>query len=410
MAQPPGETAPPPFLHRHLGPSDADVSEMLKLLDVSSLDQLVERAVPSSIRSTEDLRLPPAGSEAEVTEELLGIAALNDTRVSMIGQGYHDTITPPVVLRNVVEDPGWYTAYTPYQPEISQGRLEALFNFQTMVADLTGFEVANASLLDEGTAAAEAMTMTRRISRSASDVFFVDSECHPQTVDVIRTRAEPLGIHVAVGDPFDDLGAVEPFGALLQYPGTTGVLRDLSPVVDAVHIAGGLAVVAADLLSLCLLEPPGEWGADIAVGSAQRFGVPMGFGGPHAGYLATRDEHRRSLPGRVVGLSVDSAGRPALRLALQTREQHIRREKATSNICTAQVLLANVAAFYAVWHGPEGLKAIAERVHRLAAVLAAGLRSAGVETLHESFFDTVAARVPGAPRRSSRLPSTSAST
>ena len=317
---------------------------------------------------------------------------------SLIGAGYSGTITPPVIQRNVLENPAWYTAYTPYQPEISQGRLEALLNFQTMVSDLTGMDLANASMLDEATAAAEAMTLLRRVNPKAGDTFFVDAECHPQTIEVVRTRAEPLGIDVVVGEPEPDLGAEGVFGVLLQYPGTTGGIRDDRELVANLHAQGTLVAVAADLLALVLLAPPGEWGADVVVGSAQRFGVPMGYGGPHAGFFATREEYKRNLPGRLVGVSVDAAGRPALRLALQTREQHIRREKATSNICTAQVLLANIAGMYAVYHGPDGLRAIAERVHGLASGLAASLPG----VVHEHFFDTVTVRVPDARRRRSR--------
>ena len=314
---------------------------------------------------------------------------------SLIGQGYHGTHTPGVILRNVLENPAWYTAYTPYQPEISQGRLEALLNFQTMVCDLTGMEITNASMLDEGTAAAEAMTLLRRSTKHAGNVFFVDAECHPQTVAVVATRAEPLGIEVVVGDPATDLSPADTYGVLLQHPGTSGVIRDLRPVVDAVHEAGGLAVVATDLLACTLLVPPGELGADAAVGSSQRFGVPMGFGGPHAGFLATRSQFRRALPGRLVGVSVDAAGRRAHRLALQTREQHIRREKATSNICTAQVLLAVMASMYAVYHGPEGLRSIAARVRTLTTDLAVRLREAGLDLVNDTWFDTLTVRAPG---------------
>ncbi len=336
---------------------------MLDALGVASLDDLVDRAVPDAIRDREPLDLPAPLSEERALQRLRELADRNEVLVSLIGRGYSNTFTPPVIQRNVLENPAWYTAYTPYQPEISQGRLEALLNFQTMVSDLTGMDLANASLLDEPTAAAEAMAMLHRVN--AGKTFFVDHECHPQTIDVVRTRAEPLGIDVVVGDPHAELPEV--FGVLLQYPGTTGVVRDDRALVEDLHARGVLVAVAADLLALVLLAPPGEWGADVVVGSAQRFGVPMGYGGPHAGFFATRDEYRRNLPGRLVGVSIDAAGRRALRLALQTREQHIRREKATSNICTAQVLLANIAGFYAVYHGPEGLRAIAERVHGLTA-------------------------------------------
>ncbi|MGH9025149.1 MAG: aminomethyl-transferring glycine dehydrogenase, partial [Acidimicrobiia bacterium] len=309
--------------------------------------------------------------------------------------GYAGTITPPVIRRNVLEDPSWYTAYTPYQPEISQGRLEALLNFQTMVSDLTGMDLANASLLDEPTSAAEAMAMCRRLRRDAGPRFLVDADCHPQTIDVVRTRADPIGIEVEVVDFRGGFDESDAFGALLQFPGSSGAVRDHRALVEQLHAAGALVTVAADLLALVLLKPPGEWGADVVVGSAQRFGVPLGFGGPHAGYLATRDEHQRTLPGRLVGVSVDAGGRTALRLALQTREQHIRREKATSNICTAQVLLAVMAGLYATYHGPEGLRAIATRVHRLAVALAGSLRASGVEVSSEHFFDTITVRVPG---------------
>jgi glycine cleavage system P protein (glycine dehydrogenase) len=386
------------FADRHIGPRPADQAEMLKALEVSSLDELVDLTVPASIRQTGSLALEAGLSETDVVDRLRRLAADNEVVTSLIGLGYSGTVTPPVVLRNVLENPAWYTAYTPYQPEISQGRLEALLNFQTMVGDLTALDLANASLLDEGTAAAEAMTMCRRLYKGDSARFLVDERCHPQTVDVVRTRAEPLGIEVVERDPLDAVADADVFGCLLQYPDTHGRVRDLRPCVDAVHDAGGLVTVAADLLSLVLLTPPGEWGADIVVGNSQRFGVPFGFGGPHAAFMATRDRFKRSLPGRLVGVSVDTEGRRALRLALQTREQHIRREKATSNICTAQVLLANMAGFYAVWHGPEGLRDIAQRVHGLAVTLAAGLREGGVElAASDGFFDTVAASAESAP-------------
>ncbi len=373
---------------------------MLAALDVSSVAELVDRAVPEAIRERAPLDLPVGRTEADVLARMRELASRNQVLVSLIGQGYSDTITPPVIQRNLLENPAWYTAYTPYQPEISQGRLEALLNFQTMVSDLTAMELANASLLDEATAAAEAMTMLRRVNAKGGDTFFVDAACHPQTIAVVQTRAEPLGIDVVVGEPasFLEDGRMSTegvFGVLLQYPGTTGAVRDDRELAAHLHAHDTLVAVAADLLSLVLLVPPGEWGADVVVGSAQRFGVPMGYGGPHAGFFATRDEYRRTLPGRLVGVSVDSEGRRALRLALQTREQHIRREKATSNICTAQVLLANIAGMYAVYHGPDGLREIAQRVHWLTCALADGLRAGGFDVRHESFFDTVALRVPG---------------
>jgi len=383
------------FVDRHLGPRPEDLAQMLEVLGVASVEELLDQAVPASIRTDEPLALPPAASEPEVLARLRELAGKNRVVTSLIGTGYYGTHTPGVIQRNVLEDPAWYTAYTPYQPEISQGRLEALLNFQTMVMDLTGMEVANASMLDEPTAAAEAMTLIRRSTKHAAGAFFVDAETHPQTIAVVATRARPLGIELVIGDPSSDLDPSAVFGALLQHPGTSGVVRDLAPVIQAVHDGGGLVAVATDLLACTLLTPPGEQGADVVVGSSQRFGVPMGYGGPHAGFLATRERLQRSMPGRLVGVSVDTAGRPATRLALQTREQHIRREKATSNICTAQVLLAVVAAMYAVYHGPEGLTAIAEAVHARTARLAASLRAAGLEVVHDAFFDTITVRVPG---------------
>jgi len=377
------------FIHRHIGPSAADIEAMLEALGFDSLDALTDDAVPGVIRSRGPLALPESRSERDVIGELRRLAGQNLPMRSFIGMGYYDCITPPVILRNVLENPGWYTAYTPYQPEISQGRLEALLNFQTMVADLTGMEMANASLLDEATAAAEAMTMCHRVGKTKSDTFFVSDRCLPQTIDVVRTRAEPLGIKVIVGDHRAELPDEPVFGLLLQYPSVGGSVDDFAALVDAAHEKGALVCVAADLLALMLLTPPGEWGADVVVGSAQRFGVPMGFGGPHAAYIATRNAYKRSLPGRLVGVSVDSRGRPALRLALQTREQHIRREKATSNICTAQVLLAVMAGLYAVYHGPNRLRRIAGRVHRLTAILAEGLRRLGAPPVDGHFFDTL---------------------
>ncbi|GLY87211.1 aminomethyl-transferring glycine dehydrogenase [Actinoallomurus iriomotensis] len=385
-----------PFAARHIGPSPAERAAMAETAGYDGVGALVDAAVPARIRTDRPLDLPPALSEVEALARLRELAAGNQVLTSMIGLGYHGTITPGVILRNVLENPGWYTAYTPYQPEISQGRLEALLNFQTMVSDLTGLPVANASLLDEGTAAAEAMTLAHRVApRGSGDTFLIDADVLPQTVEVIRTRAVPLGIEVVVADTSGGLPEGDFFGVLLQYPGASGAVRDLSELTEAAHGRGAQVVVAADLLALTLLRPPGEFGADIAVGTTQRFGVPYGFGGPHAGYMSVRDGIQRQLPGRLVGVSLDADGGPAYRLALQTREQHIRREKATSNICTAQVLLAVMASMYAVYHGPEGLTAIAERVHERATLLRGGLGALGVEVVHDDFFDTVVARVPG---------------
>ncbi|MFD5181722.1 aminomethyl-transferring glycine dehydrogenase [Streptomyces sp. NPDC058372] len=388
-----------PFEQRHIGPDAGDRAKMLAQVGYGSLDELTAAAVPDVIKSAEALDLPDGRSEAEVLAELRSLADRNQVVDSMIGLGYYGTFTPPVILRNVMENPAWYTAYTPYQPEISQGRLEALLNFQTTVADLTGLPTSGASLLDEGTAAAEAMALSRRVGKVKEGVFLIDADAFPQTVAVIETRAEPTGVEVVVADLSEGIPAEVAergvFGVLLQYPGASGAVRDLKPVIDAAHELGAVVTVAADLLALSLLTPPGQLGADIAVGTTQRFGVPMGFGGPHAGYMAVREKFARSLPGRLVGVSVDADGDRAYRLALQTREQHIRREKATSNICTAQVLLAVMAGMYAVYHGPEGLRAIAGRTHRFAALLAAGLRQGGVEVPGEAFFDTVTARVPG---------------
>ena len=395
-----GESAA--FVDRHIGPDSGDVARMLDAVGHPDLESLARAAVPATIAWGEGLDLPPALSEEQATEALRRMAGANKTAVSMIGLGYHDTITPAVIRRNVLEAPGWYTAYTPYQPEISQGRLEALLNFQTMVSDLTGLPVANASMLDEPTAVAEAMSLLHRVDRSGSMRFVVDSDTHPQTLAVLRTRAEPLGIELDVRDVIAGLPEDGFFGVLVGMPTSTGLVRDpaqLQALADEVHSRGGGLVVAADLLSLCLLTAPGQWGADIVVGSAQRFGVPMGFGGPHAGVMAVRTGLERQLPGRLVGVSVDSAGRPAYRLALQTREQHIRRERATSNICTAQVLLAVIAGLYAAYHGPDGLQRIAARVHSHAARLAAQLAADGVQVLHASFFDTVVAVVPGHGRQ-----------
>jgi glycine dehydrogenase len=387
-----------PFARRHIGPAVEDQAKMLAVLGYSSLEDPVDAAVPSSVHSDTPLALPAGRAEHEVIDELRELADRNQVLTSMIGLGYHGTVTPPVILRNVLESPAWYTAYTPYQPEISQGRLEALLNFQTVVTDLTGLPVAGASLLDEATAAAEAMTLARRTSKApAGAVFVVDTDVLPQTLAVIETRAEPLGLEVVVADVHaDGLPDRDLFGVLLQYPGATGAVRDLTSLASAAKEKGAVVAVAADLLALTLLRPPAELGADIAVGTSQRFGVPMGFGGPHAGYMSVRKGLERQMPGRLVGVSKDVDGYPAYRLALQTREQHIRREKATSNICTAQVLLAVVAGMYAVYHGPEGLRAIARRTHSYASALAAGLRPVeGVEVVHDAFFDTVLARTPG---------------
>ena len=383
-------TAMPPdagFRQRHIGSSAGDQAEMLHVLGFSSCDALIDAVVPSSIRAQSGLALPEPLDEVAALERLRGIAAKNRPLTSFIGQGYYGTITPPVILRNVLENPAWYTAYTPYQPEISQGRLEALINFQTMVCDLTGMAIANASMLDEGTAAAEAMALALRVGKSRSRTMFVADDVFAQTLDVVRTRASTIGIDVVTGAP-ETAADAEPFAAVFQYPGSDGEIRDLRAATKAVQDRGGLVIVAADILALTLLAPPGEWGADVVVGSTQRFGVPMGYGGPHAGYLATRDEFKRSLPGRLVGVTVDVAGDPAFRLALQTREQHIRREKATSNICTAQVLLAVIAAMYAVYHGPEGLTSIARRVHGRAVAAKRGLEALGFRIPVKAYFDT----------------------
>jgi glycine dehydrogenase len=385
----PADEAATTFVRRHIGPSPGDVSAMLETVGAKTLGALMAETLPSSIRQQAPLDLGTALSETEALKHTSELASQNQVFTSLIGQGYSGTILPAVIQRNILENPAWYTAYTPYQPEISQGRLEALFNFQTMICDLTGLDVANASLLDEATAAAEAMALAERAAHGKPKAFFVDSEVHPQTLAVLRTRAEPLGWNLIVGDPLADLDKADVLGGLLQYPGTSGAVRDIRPAIAALRAKGAIAIVAADLLALTLLASPGELGADIAVGSAQRFGVPMGYGGPHAAYMAVREPLKRSLPGRLVGLSIDSRGQPAYRLALQTREQHIRREKATSNICTAQVLLAVIASMYAVYHGPEGLSHIARTVHRRAAVLAAGLRKLGFSPQSEAFFDTV---------------------
>src|SRR5213595_2435696 len=379
------------FVDRHIGPSADEVAQMLRELDFENLDALIDATVPKNIRLDRPLELPKAKSENEALAELRALASKNKVARNFIGAGYSDTITPPVIQRNILENPGWYTAYTPYQAEVAQGRLEALVNFQTMVTDLTSLDISNASLLDEATAAAEAMALCYHAAtgRDSRNRFFVADNCHPQTIAVVRTRAKPLGIEIVTGNfssfKLDDTI----FGALVQYPATDGAIYDYEKFAKAAHDAGALFVVAADILALTLLKPPGEFGADVAVGSTQRFGVPLGFGGPHAAYIATRDQFKRHLPGRLVGVSHDAEGRQAYRLALQTREQHIRRDKATSNICTAEVLLAVIASMYAVYHGPAGLRAIAQRVHNFTAKLAEGLRSFGFTITHENFFDTI---------------------
>ncbi|BBP83336.1 glycine dehydrogenase (decarboxylating) [Pseudomonas sp. Pc102] len=378
------------FIARHIGPRDADTQAMLDLLGYADLEALSTSVIPDSIKGTSVLDMGPGQSEADALAAIKAIAGKNQLFTNYIGQGYYGTHTPSPILRNLLENPAWYTAYTPYQPEISQGRLESLLNFQTLISDLTGLPISNASLLDEGTAAAEAMTFCKRLSKNkAGNAFFASRHCHPQTLDVLRTRAEPLGIEVVVGDERELTDASPYFGALLQYPASNGDLFDNAELVERFHAAGALVAVAADLLALTLLKAPGEFGADVALGSAQRFGVPLGFGGPHAAYFATRDAFKRDMPGRLVGVSIDRHGKPALRLAMQTREQHIRREKATSNICTAQVLLANIASMYAVYHGPQGLTRIAKRVHQLTAILAQGLAKLGVTVEQQSFFDTL---------------------
>jgi glycine dehydrogenase len=377
------------FARRHIGPSPQDVEEMLRVIDSPSMEGLIAQTIPAAIRQAAPLDLPEAISEVAALERMREIASRNEVMTSLIGMGYYGTLVPGVIQRNILENPGWYTAYTPYQPEISQGRLEALVNFQTMVCDLTGLDIANASLLDEATAAAEAMAVAQRAGTSKSARFFVDHQVHPQTLAVLKTRAEPLGWKLVVDDPLHSRFEDEYFGALLQYPGTYGEIRDLRPAIAAIKKKDALVAMAADPLALTLLTPPGELGADIAIGSTQRFGVPMGFGGPHAAYMALRDGLKRSLPGRLVGVSIDSRGMPAYRLALQTREQHIRREKATSNICTAQVLLAVMASMYAVYHGPEGLMRIASEIARKTGKLAAALRKHGFTLLNDSFFDTI---------------------
>ncbi|MBW4568311.1 MAG: aminomethyl-transferring glycine dehydrogenase [Tolypothrix carrinoi HA7290-LM1] len=377
------------FPERHIGPNFDDIQQMLELLGISNLDALIDKTVPQAIRLKQSLQLPEALSEYAALAKLKQIAVKNEVYRSFIGMGYYDCITPPVIQRNILENPGWYTAYTPYQSEIAQGRLEALLNFQTMIIDLTGLEIANASLLDEATAAAEAMSMSYGVCKNKANSYFVSQDCHPQTIDVLQTRAKPLGIKIVVGDhqTFDFAQLI--FGAILQYPASDGTIYDYRAFIEKAHAEGALVTVAADPLSLTLLTPPGEFGADIAVGSTQRFGIPLGFGGPHAAYFATKEEYKRQVPGRIVGVSKDSQGKAALRLALQTREQHIRRDKATSNICTAQVLLAVMASMYAVYHGSAGLKQIAENIHSKTVMLAEGLKRLGYSIVSENFFDTL---------------------
>ena len=385
---------PDAFLRRHLGPDAREEQAMLDALGVASREELIVQTVPPAIRLNRPLDLPAALDEQGALAKLRGYAEQNQLWTNLIGMGYHGTITPTVILRNLLENPGWYTAYTPYQPEIAQGRLESLLNFQQLTIDLTGLDLASASLLDEATAAGEAMGLAKRVAKSKSNVFFVDENCHPQTISVVQTRAEGFGIEVQVG-ALDQLASLDVFGALLQYPDTHGEIRDIKPLIEQLHAKNALACVATDLLSLLLMTPPGELGADVVLGSAQRFGVPMGYGGPHAAFFATRDAFKRAMPGRIIGVSKDARGNTALRMALQTREQHIRREKANSNICTSQVLLANMASCYAVYHGPEGLKRIAQRVHRLTCVLAAGLEQKGLKRDNQFFFDTLTLDVGG---------------
>ena len=383
------------FIRRHIGPSEVETAEMLREVGAKTLEEFIDKVVPEKIRLSRPLYLPKAKAERSALSYLRRMVERNEVFVSMIGMGYYGTVTPKVILRNVLENPGWYTAYTPYQAEVSQGRLEALLNFQQVIVDLTGLELANASLLDEATAAAEAMAMATRLVKPTANTFFVDRDTHPQTIGVIKTRAYAFGYEVVIGDPVKDLKPDTVFAALLSYPGSSGEVRDYRSIIDRLHGAGALAIMATDLLALALLTPPGELGADIAVGSSQRFGVPMGFGGPHAAFFATRDEFKRAMPGRIIGVSIDAEGHRALRMAMQTREQHIRREKATSNICTAQVLLAVVASMFAVYNGPKGIRKMAERTHRLAEIFAATVASYGYEVVTKSFFDTVTIHAPG---------------
>ena len=382
------------FIARHIGPSDADTQAMLQAVGADSLDALMQSTVPASILLDTPLALDSSRTEAEALAYLKQLAGQNRVAKSYIGMGYYDTFVPPVILRNVLENPGWYTAYTPYQPEISQGRLEGLLNYQQMITDLTGMDIANASLLDEATAAAEAMTLCKRSNKLKSNQFFISTEVHPQTIDVLKTRAENFGFELIIGNPHTELAQHEVFGALLQYPGTTGAVGDLEALIKQAHAQKTLVCVASDLMALVMLKAPGAMGADVVVGNTQRFGVPMGFGGPHAAFFATKDAFKRTMPGRVIGVSIDSHGKQALRMAMQTREQHIRRDKATSNICTAQALLANMAGFYAVYHGPQGLKQIAGWIHRLTSILAKGLQQKGVALLHDTWFDTLTVAAP----------------
>lgn len=394
------------FIDRHIGPNEAQIEQMLEALGLASLEELISKTVPAAIALNEALDLDKPLTENAALAKLKSIASKNSAAKSFIGLGYYDTFTPNVILRNVLENPGWYTAYTPYQPEISQGRLECLLNFQQMTLDLTAMDLANASLLDEATAAAEAMALAKRVSKNRkANTFFVDRHCFPQTIDVIKTRAECFGFELFIGD-IEDAELSELFGAIFQYPAVTGEARELSGTIDQLHEHNAIAIVAADLMSLTLLKPPGEMGADVVTGSTQRFGVPMGYGGPHAAYFATKDEYKRAVPGRIIGVSVDKRERQAFRMALQTREQHIRREKANSNICTAQVLLANISALYAMYHGPEGLKNIAQRIHRLTSILAAGLQATGIEILNSNFFDTITLKLDDAQLQgiNARLP------
>jgi len=383
------------FIRRHIGPDDAETAAMLKTVGAASLDDFIGKVVPKRIRSKKPLDLGKPMAERTALSYLRKAAERNEVFASMIGMGYYGTITPKVILRNILENPGWYTAYTPYQAEVSQGRLEALLNYQQMIVDMTGLPIANASLLDEGTAAAEAMALAKRVSKTDANVFFVDADTHPQTIGVIETRAKGFGFEVKIGDPARDLDSTGIFGALLSYPGSSGQVRDHAKTIDALHAAGALAIMATDLLALALLKTPGELGADIAIGSAQRFGVPMGYGGPHAAFFATKDDYKRVMPGRLIGVSIDAKGERALRMALQTREQHIRREKATSNICTAQVLLAVIASMFAVYNGPAGIRKMAERTHRFAQVFATAVKGFGFDVVTTSFFDTVTLHVPG---------------